>query len=1408
MFSKAALLSLVYASIAYGQGVGSYQAETHPSLSWQRCTSGGSCQTVSGSVVLDSNWRWIHINGDYKNCYTGNTWDSSICSSNSQCTSQCVLEGAEYQSTYGITTSGNALTLKFIQPNSSGKNIGSRVYLMADDSKYEMFKLLNQEFTFDVDVSGLPCGLNGALYFSAMDEDGGMGRFSGNKAGAKYGTGYCDSQCPRDIKWINGEANAEGWEPSDNDANAGKGQYGTCCNEMDIWEANSISTAYTPHPCDDVQQTRCSGSACGGFDNRYASSNDANAGKGQYGTCCNEMDIWEANSISTAYTPHPCDDVQQTRCSGSACGGFDNRYASSCDPDGCDFNSYRMGDTSFYGPGKTVDTSSKFTVVTQFLTDDGTSNGNLKEIRRLYVQNGQVIQNSKVNVPGMDAFDSITEEYCSSAKSTFGDQDSFGNHGGLAGIGSSMKNGMVLVLSVWDDHDASMLWLDSTYPTDADPSQPGIARGTCSTDSGKPSDVESSAANAQVSIMFSKAALFALALASFVAGQGVGTYQTETHPRLSWQKCTKSGGCQTQSNGAIVLDSNWRWVHIQGDYKNCYTGNTWDTSICTSNTVCAQKCVLEGADYSGTYGISTSGNALTLKFIQNNSSGKNIGSRVYLMASDTKYEMFKLMNQEFTFDVDVSKLPCGLNGAVYFSSMDEDGGMSRFSGNKAGAKYGTGYCDSQCPRDIKFISGQANSEGWKPASNDANAGTGNYGTCCNEMDIWEANSISTAYTPHPCDGTQSVRCSGSACGGQDNRYGSICDPDGCDFNSYRMGDTSFYGPGKTVNTNSKFTIVTQFISDNGSATGNLKEIRRLYVQNGRVIQNSKVNIPGMSSSLDSITSEFCSSAKTAFGDRDSFGQHGGLTQMGNAIKAGMVLVMSVWDDHTANMLWLDSNYPTDADPSKPGIARGSCPTSSGVPSDVESSAANASVTYSNIKMFSKAALFAIAFASFVAGQGVGTYQAETHPKLPWQKCTKSGGCQTQSNGAIVLDSNWRWVHIQGDYKNCYTGNKWDTSICTSNTVCAQKCVLEGADYSGTYGISTSGNALTLKFIQNNSSGKNIGSRVYLMASDTKYEMFKLMNQEFTFDVDVSKLPCGLNGAVYFSSMDEDGGMSRFSGNKAGAKYGTGYCDSQCPRDIKFISGQANSEGWVPASNDANAGTGNYGTCCNEMDIWEANSISTAYTPHPCDGTQSVRCSGSACGGQDNRYGSICDPDGCDFNSYRMGDTSFYGPGKTVNTNSKFTVVTQFISDNGSSTGNLKEIRRLYVQNGKVIQNSKVNVPGMSSSLDSITSGYCSSAKTAFGDRDSFGQHGGLTQMGNAIKAGMVLVLSVWDDHTANMLWLDSNYPTDADPSKPGIARGSCPTSSGVPSDIESSAANASVTYSNIKVGDIGSTYSA
>ncbi|EJD00164.1 uncharacterized protein FOMMEDRAFT_136243 [Fomitiporia mediterranea MF3/22] len=445
-----------------------------------------------------------------------------------------------------------------------------------------------------------------------------------------------------------------------------------------------------------------------------------------------------------------------------------------------------------------------------------------------------------------------------------------------------------------------------------------------------------------------------------------------------------------------------------------------------------------------------------------------------------------------------------------------------------------------------------------------------------------------------------------------------------------------------------------------------------------------------------------------------------------------------------------------------------------------------------------------ALLAVVHGQQVGTLTAENHPSLSVQQCSQGGSCSTQSR-SVVLDSNWRWLHQVGTSTNCYTGNTWDTSLCPDAVTCAQNCALDGADYSGTYGITTSGNALTLKFVTQGPYSKNIGSRVYLMADQSNYQMFKLKNQEFTFDVDMSNLPCGLNGALYFVEMDQDGGLSRFSGNKAGAKYGTGYCDTQCPHDIKFINGEANVEGWAPSPNDVNAGSGQYGTCCVEMDVWEANSMAAAVTPHACTIQGQTRCSGTQCGDGDQRYDGICDKDGCDFNSFRMGDKSFLGPGLEVDTRQKMTVVTQFVTADNTTSGRLSEIRRLYVQNGRVIQNSKVNIPGMEA-YDSITDDFCNAQKRTFGDNNSFESMGGLNTMGEAFDHGMVLVMSVWDDHAVNMLWLDSNYPTDAPATQPGIARGNCPTSSGQPTQVESQSPGSSVTFSNIKFGPIGSTF--
>ncbi len=110
-------------------------------------------------------------------------------------------------------------------------------------------------------------------------------------------------------------------------------------------------------------------------------------------------------------------------------------------------------------------------------------------------------------------------------------------------------------------------------------------------------------------------------------------------------------------------------------------------------------------------------------------------------------------------------------------------------------------------------------------------------------------------------------------------------------NSYRQGVKDFYGPGMTVDTKSKFTVVTQFIK---GSDGNLEAIRRYYVQGGKVIPNSQSAIDGVPG--NQIDDAFCKAQKVVFGDDDHFNQKGGLKQFTKAITTGMVLVMSLWDD--------------------------------------------------------------------------------------------------------------------------------------------------------------------------------------------------------------------------------------------------------------------------------------------------------------------------------------------------------------------------------------------------------------------------------------------------------------------------------------------------------------------------------
>ena len=81
------------------------------------------------------------------------------------------------------------------------------------------------------------------------------------------------------------------------------------------------------------------------------------------------------------------------------------------------------------------------------------------------------------------------------------------------------------------------------------------------------------------------------------------------------------------------------------------------------------------------------------------------------------------------------------------------------------------------------------------------------------------------------------------------------------------------------------------------------------------------------------------------------------------------------------------------------------------------------------------------------------------------------------------------------------------------------------------------------------------------------------------------------------------------------------------------------------------------------------------------------CQGADCGdnASGDRFNGVCDKNGCDFQTFRLGNTTFYGNGSrfAIDSSKPVTVVTQFVTADGTDTGSLSEIRRFYKQGSKV-----------------------------------------------------------------------------------------------------------------------------
>lgn len=87
--------------------------------------------------------------------------------------------------------------------------------------------------------------------------------------------------------------------------------------------------------------------------------------------------------MSQTYTTHGCSIESYYTCEVSLeCGDGDSIFDGVCDKTGCEFGAVRLNQHKFFGPGSDfkVDSSQPFTVITQFLTEDGSDEGELVEI--------------------------------------------------------------------------------------------------------------------------------------------------------------------------------------------------------------------------------------------------------------------------------------------------------------------------------------------------------------------------------------------------------------------------------------------------------------------------------------------------------------------------------------------------------------------------------------------------------------------------------------------------------------------------------------------------------------------------------------------------------------------------------------------------------------------------------------------------------------------------------------------------------------------------------------------------------------------------------------------------------------------------------------------------------------------
>ena len=140
---------------------------------------------------------------------------------------------------------------------------------------------------------------------------------------------------------------------------------------------------------------------------------------------------------------------------------------------------------------------------------------------------------------------------------------------------------------------------------------------------------------------------------------------------------------------------------------------------------------------------------------------------------------------------------------------------------------------------------------------------------------------------------------------------ATCDRHGCDYNPFRVGNTDFFGRGKTVDTNEPFTYVpcprrrtiTTVANDGRVVTRFTEEaVTQFFIQDGVKIEAPAPVLDGFESiETGGISGEYCDVKAWEFQERDTFIELGGITRQNQILRQPLVLAMSIKDDVSSSL---------------------------------------------------------------------------------------------------------------------------------------------------------------------------------------------------------------------------------------------------------------------------------------------------------------------------------------------------------------------------------------------------------------------------------------------------------------------------------------------------------------------------